>query len=87
MVTKQMNAKYAIGEYESRPKYHKELIDYAERLGRACGHTHARIDFYMTGKGCVFGEFTATPSGGGGFTPYANRLFGRLWRNMGKGHK
>lgn len=83
-VTRQMNAKYQIGEYEPRPKYHKELIEYAERLGKACGHTHARIDFFITDKGCVFGEFTATPSGGGGFTPYANRLFGRLWREMGK---
>ena len=80
----EMNAssKYKTTEAEPRPHHHQELIQYAEKLGRGYGREYVRIDFYMTCRGCVFGEFTATPGGGRGITDYANRTLGRLWADI-----
>lgn len=81
-ISEKIHYKHKKRVYETRPKHYRELIEYAERLGRGIGPHHSRIDFYITGKGCVFGEFTATPATGYGYTPYANRLLGELWKNM-----
>jgi len=70
------------GKGVNRPTYLNELISYAEKLGKAYDRKYVRIDFYITEEGCVFGEFTATPSGGFGQSWYGNRVFGRLWKTM-----
>lgn len=67
---------------EEKPKYYNDLIYYAEKLGKAYGPTYVRIDFYITGRGCVFGEFTPFPSGGKGYSRYGDITFGKLWRDM-----
>jgi hypothetical protein len=38
-----------------------------------------RIDFFATGRGCVFNEFSSTPWNGEGFTAFCDDLFGGLW--------
>ena len=81
-VTKEMDSSMKRGKGVNRPTYLNELISYAEKLGKAYGRKYVRIDFYITGRGCVFGEFTATPSGGFGRSWYGNRVFSRLWKTM-----
>jgi len=81
-VTEKMHEKYSSGAALPRPALLKELIDYSERLGHGYGNNPVRIDFYITQKGCFFGEFTATPSGGTGFSLHADRLFGKLCGNI-----
>lgn len=73
---------YRPGKIVERPADLDQLIRYAETLGQAYGHHYVRIDFYATNRGWVFGEFTATPSGGHGLTFYGNRVLGRLWAHM-----
>ncbi len=41
-----------------------------------------RIDLYATTRGPVFGEFTAFPHMGVGFTPQAEAYFGALWQGL-----
>ena len=78
----EMNSVMKRGKGVNRPTYLNELISYAEKLGKAYGRKYVRIDFYITEEGCLFGEFTATPSGGYGLNRYGNRVFGRLWKTM-----
>ncbi|MEB2345812.1 MAG: ATP-grasp fold amidoligase family protein [Deltaproteobacteria bacterium] len=51
----------------------------ARTLGAAVG-SYVRVDLYATSYGSVFGEFSSTPHGGDGFTPFANAYFESLWR-------
>jgi len=41
-----------------------------------------RIDLYATTRGPVFGEFTAFPTMGYGYTPEAEAFFGRMWQGL-----
>ncbi len=66
------------GELE-RPPHLDELVRLAGVLGAAIG-TYMRADFYATDRGWAFGEFSSTPGGGDGFSPFAVELFERLWR-------
>lgn len=74
--------KFEPAPFEPPPRHLQDLITYAERLGRAYGPEYVRIDFYLNDKGCVFGEFTATPNAGLGMTAYGNRKLGKLWSQM-----
>ena len=74
--------KFRESKYENRPAECTNLIRFAETLGKAYGHEYVRIDFYLTDKGCVFGEFTATPSGGGDLSTNASRIYSNLWKQM-----
>ena len=61
------------------PRCLDEMRASARTLGKAYG-TYVRADFYASEAGCVFGEFSSTPSLGETFTPYANHYFGALWQ-------
>ena len=41
-----------------------------------------RIDLYATSRGPVFGEFTAFPHLGYGYTPQAEAFFGAFWQGL-----
>jgi len=56
-----------------------QLIDTAVKLGTAFD-SYVRVDLYATSKGGVFGEFSSVPTNGRHFTPYADELFEKLWR-------
>lgn len=60
------------------PRCLEEMLDMARRLGAAYG-IFVRIDLFASDQGGVFGEFSATPSKGRGFTPFANASFNELW--------
>lgn len=62
------------------PNCFAEMLACARKLGVAYG-TYARVDFYATDRGCVFGEFSTTPFfGGHQFTPFVEQYFEELWR-------
>lgn len=61
----------------AKPPFHKDLIRAAERISRDID-VFMRLDFYMTPRGPVFGEFTPTPADGWNFTPYADKLLCEL---------
>jgi hypothetical protein len=54
------------------------MLDQAKRLSRAY-EIFVRIDFYATDNGAVFGEFTPTPSMGGGPTKFGQKLLMFYW--------
>lgn len=58
-----------------------EMVGMVKRMGSALG-MFMRIDMYATTRGAVFGEFTPTPHGGKGFTPWADEWMGGLWQGV-----
>lgn len=74
-----MNTYYAPAEVIDAPLCLPQLIDTAVNLGTAFD-SYVRVDLYATSKGCVFGEFSSVPQNGRYFTPYADELFEKLWR-------
>jgi len=77
----EMNTVMKRGKGVNRPTYFNELISYAEKLGKAYGRKYVRIDFYITERGFVFGEFTGTP-GIYGLTRYAKCVLNKRWKDM-----
>jgi hypothetical protein len=75
---KLVNTKYPQSEYQEPPCCLKEMLDQAKRLSRAY-EIFVRIDFYATDNGAVFGEFTPTPSMGGGTTKFGQKLLMFYW--------
>lgn len=75
----QMNTQNPPGGNVDPPRCLAELLTCARTLGVAYG-TYVRIDLYATDRGCVFGEFSTTPDGGSGFTPFAEQYFEEVWR-------
>lgn len=63
------------------PRCLAEMLRGAAALGAACG-TFMRVDWFATPAGCVFNEFSSTPSGGEGFTPYADAWLGERWQRL-----
>jgi len=53
------------------PKCLKDLVKYAERIGKFYG-SFVRIDFYATPTGAVLGEFTPFPNAGHNYNSYAD---------------
>lgn len=70
---------HPLDELMSPPNCLEEMLTYARTLGKAY-NAFVRIDFYATDKGCVFGEFTPTPTLGMAYTPYASQYFMKLWQ-------
>ena len=66
-----------------RPRHLRELVRNAAQLGAALG-VHYRIDFYMTPKGPVLGEFTPWGAEGdkGAMDATWSCRFGRFWRGQ-----
>ena len=56
-----------------RPEKLDELLEAADLIA-ADLKCFYRLDFYMTPRGPVFGEFTSYPAGGKCFTPFGDRL-------------
>jgi hypothetical protein len=73
-----VNTYYPQGPTQQPPACLPELIQQAKTLSKAYG-IFARIDFYATDKGSVFGEFTPTPFRGLGFTPKADKFLVKYW--------
>jgi hypothetical protein len=68
------------GEVQEPPAFLPEMLRLARRLGTAIG-TYMRIDFFGTPTGCVFNEFSSTPTiDKPEFTPFCDDLFDALWR-------
>jgi hypothetical protein len=60
-------------------------LDEMSRLAIRCGKawdTFVRVDFYLRGEQCVFGEFSSCPHGGNRILPEADEHLGRLWQEM-----
>jgi hypothetical protein len=60
------------------PECLSELVRWAKVLGTAY-ESYVRVDFYATERGCVFGEFAATPFRGAGFTVFGDQHLGECW--------
>ena len=69
---------YRRGPAIARPALLPELLEAAERIARDIG-AFFRLDFYLTNRGVVFGEFTADPFAGKNFTPFGEEY---LWSLM-----
>ncbi|TSD67743.1 hypothetical protein FFF34_010245 [Inquilinus sp. KBS0705] len=61
-----------------------DMIKSAKKLSKAYG-IFVRIDFYATYKGCVFGEFTPTPSMGRDYSKFGQKLLLSYWDTYCKG--
>lgn len=60
------------------PACFSEMVAVAKTLSKAYG-LFVRIDLYASKNGCVFGEFTPTPSMGMNFTKYGKKLMINYW--------
>src|SRR5262249_36257643 len=69
---------------EEAPGCLDEVLAHASRIGAAFG-TYMRIDFFPSGRSCVFNEFSSGPAPGRFFTPYCDELFGALWAELTPG--
>ena len=69
---------YPKGEYQQPPACLEEMTQDAKKLSRSY-EIFARIDFYATDKGAVFGEFTPTPAMGSDFTPDGEQVLINFW--------
>jgi hypothetical protein len=43
--------------------------------------TYVRVDLYATDRGCVFGEFSPTPTRGEDHSAFGEELLYSLWRS------
>ena len=68
---------YRPGPATARPPLLPELLELAELIARDIG-AFLRLDFYLTTRGVVFGEFTFDPFSGTGFTPYGEKYLSDL---------
>jgi hypothetical protein len=69
---------YPLSVDQTAPPCFEEMVAVAKTLSKVYG-IFVRIDLYATKKGCVFGEFTATPSMGRNFTSFGRRLMLNYW--------
>jgi hypothetical protein len=69
---------YKSGKTQPPPACLNEMLEKAKVLSKSYG-IFVRIDFYATCDGCVFGEFTPTPSMGQNYTAFGRRLLLKYW--------
>ena len=72
-VSRRIKSNYRMGPAYDRPSDLDSLLEMADRIS-ADIQAFYRLDFYLTPRGPVFGEFTSYPSAGQSFTPYGDRL-------------
>jgi hypothetical protein len=72
-VSRRIKTSYRMGPVYGRPADLDLLLEVADRISVDI-QAFYRLDFYMTPRGPVFGEFTSYPSAGQSFTPYGDRL-------------
>ena len=70
---------------QQAPACFKEMVKTAKILSKSYG-MFVRIDLYATRKGCVFGEFTPTPSMGMNFTSFGKKLMISYWDKYCNGY-
>jgi hypothetical protein len=68
---------YRPGPIIAKPPLLPELLELAELIARDIG-AFLRLDFYLTTRGVMFGEFTFDPFSGYGFTSYGEQYLCRL---------
>jgi hypothetical protein len=73
--------RYRPGPAIARPPLLPELLELAELIARDIGAS-LRLDFYLTTRGVVFGEFTFDSFAGNGFTPYGEKYLLDLMDNF-----
>jgi hypothetical protein len=64
-----------------KPDCWDDLVSAAKVLGSTLNR-FTRVDLYATNNGPVFGEFTPTPHGGRGFTTWADKWLGEMWKGI-----
>ena len=72
------------GEPLPKPAHFDQMLEDVKKLSRQY-EIFARIDYYDTNRGPVFGEFTPTPRRGKDFTSYASKVFIKYWDTYCKG--
>lgn len=73
-----MSTSYLPGCTEKKPKFFKEMISLAKEISREFPYV-MRLDFYLSDKGPVFGEFTPNPSAGFNLTEVGERTLQQLF--------
>ena len=54
------------------------LLQFAQQLSKYFRNNVIRLDFYITDRGVIFGEFTPHPFGGVGYTRFGKRYLNKL---------
>lgn len=75
---KKVTHTYKPAKTQSAPSCLDDMVASAKKLSKAYG-IFVRIDFYATYKGCVFGEFTPTPSMGRNYSSFGRKLLLSYW--------
>ena len=75
---KKVQFNYPPIDNQKPPRCFKEMVETAKKLSKSYD-MFVRIDLYATAKGCVFGEFTPTPSMGMNFTSFGKKLMLTYW--------
>jgi hypothetical protein len=75
---KKVQFNYPLWLDQKPPDCFNEMVATAKTLSKSYG-MFVRIDLYATNKGCVFGEFTPTPSMGMNFTSFGKKLMLDYW--------
>jgi hypothetical protein len=68
-----INSRFPPGPRYERPDSLDELLEISDRIS-ADLKAFMRLDFFLTARGPVFGEFTSYPSAGLDYTPYGDHL-------------
>ena len=63
-----------------KPDELEEMLRLARKLGKYFKNNVVRLDFYITDRGVIFGEFTPHPFGGVGYTPFGKRYLNKLMK-------
>ena len=57
-----------------------EILQLARKISIYFRNNIVRMDFYVTDRGVIFGEFTPHPFGGVGYTPWGKRYLNKLMK-------
>lgn len=63
-----------------RPRELDEMLQLTRKIGKYFKNNVVRLDFYITDRGVIFGEFTPHPFGGVGYTPFGKRYLNKLMK-------
>lgn len=72
-VDQKIKTNYNMGPAYDRPPSLEQLLDISDRISVDL-EAFYRLDFFMTTRGPVFGEFTSYPSAGMAFTPFGDKV-------------
>ncbi|WP_071674542.1 ATP-grasp fold amidoligase family protein [Nioella nitratireducens] len=63
----------AHGNRVAKPRHYRELLSLSDKIAHDI-QCFMRLDFYITKRGVVFGEFTSYPNAGNKFTPLGSHV-------------